>query len=67
MDDSSRPKRAPAFSGRPADVDFTSKKESGLSFEDMMLKFKQSSDEKISVLKRKNNDVKRTRKSSQVK
>ena len=67
MEDDHRPKRAPVFNGRPADVDFTSKKDSGLSFEDMMLKFKQSSDEKISVLKRKNNDVKRTRKGSQSK
>ena len=67
MEDDKRPKPAPAFSGRPADVDFTAKKENGLSFEDMMLKFKQSSDEKISVLKRKNNDIKRTRKGSPVK
>ncbi len=64
MEDEPRAKRAPVFSGKPADVDFSSRKDNGLSFEDMMLKFKQSSDEKISMLKRKNNDVKRTRRGS---
>lgn len=58
-----RPQKAPPFSGKPADVDFSSKKDSGMSFESMMLRFKQSSDEKISTLKRKNNETRRPRRS----
>lgn len=40
------------FSGRPAEVDFSSGQQSELSFEDKMAKFKQSSDERMLDIKR---------------
>ncbi len=40
---------------------WTAKKSEAVSFEDMMSKFKQTSDEKFSDLKRKNPDAKRNR------
>ncbi len=40
---------------------WTAKREDGGSFEDMMSRFKQVSDDKFSDLKRKNNDAKRPR------
>lgn len=42
-------------------VVWTPKKQEPASFEDMMAKFKQASEEKMSDLKRKNNDTKRTK------
>lgn len=49
----------------PAEPDgsyvWTAKKDEATSFEDMMNKFKQTSDEKFSDLKRKNPDAKRNR------
>ena len=51
--------------GPPAEPDgsyvWTAKKSEATSFEDMMSKFKQTSDEKFSDLKRKNPDAKRNR------
>lgn len=51
----------------PAVVDssyvWTAKKSESVSFEDMMSKFKATSDEKFSDLKRKNPDAKRSRRS----
>ena len=49
-----RPQRQPRpqFNGRPAEIDFQSKKNENMSFEDMMLKYKQVSEDKMSDLKR---------------
>ena len=44
---------------------WTSKKSESASFEEMMNKFKQTSDEKFSDLKRKNPDAKKNRRSGQ--
>lgn len=44
---------------RPADIDWSSKNDEGLSFEDKLNKFKQDSDEKMLALKR-SNDSKRS-------
>jgi len=44
--------RAPAFSGRPDDVDWSSSSSRSDNFEDMMSRFKATSDEKFSDLKR---------------
>ncbi len=46
-----KPKNEP-FSGRPVEVDFSSEQSVGLSFEDKMAKFKQSSDERMLDIKR---------------
>lgn len=61
-----RPKKvaqAP-FSGRPDGAEWTARRNDNLSFEDMMLKFKQTSDDKFSDLKRKNTVVKRGKRSA---
>lgn len=47
----SRPPR-PAFDGKPQEIDFQSKRNDSMSFEDMMLKYKQVSEDKMSDLKR---------------
>jgi S1 RNA binding domain protein len=48
---------------RPTGAEWTARRQDNLSFEDMMNKFKQTSDDKFSDLKRKNmGDVKRTAK-----
>ncbi len=44
--------RRPVFSGRPDDVDWSSSSSRSGSFEDMMSRFKATSDEKFSDLKR---------------
>lgn len=46
---------------------WTAKKSEAVSFEDMMSKFKATSDEKFSDLKRKNPDAKRSRRSGSMK
>lgn len=46
---------------------WTAKKSEAVSFEDMMSKFKATSDEKFSDLKRKNPDVKRSRRQGAMK
>ncbi len=57
------PKQAPRRNNQPpkADASFvwTSKPQEASSFEDMMNKFKQASDEKFSDLKKKNADLRR--------
>lgn len=57
--------RAPAKAAKP-DNSFVwmPKKNEGASFEDMMSKFKQTSDEKMSDLKRKNADTRRAKRGS---
>ena len=45
---------------RPAQVEWTPRRQEPASFEDMMSKFKQSSDEKFSDLKRKNGEQRRS-------
>lgn len=57
---SPRPDNSPA---QPAPV-WTPKKSESASFEDMMAKFKQTSDEKFSDLKRKNPDTRRPKRSA---
>lgn len=61
-----KPERKPKLPPKP-DNSFvwTEKKTEPASFEDMMNKFKQVSDDKFSDLKRKNADVKRTRRTTQ--
>ena len=62
-----RAPRQPVTSpGRPGDFEWKSSKSaaSGGSFEDMMSRFKQTSDEKFSDLKRKNVEVRRTKRGS---
>lgn len=49
---SSAPRRPATFSGRPADVEWSSSSSRSGSFEDMMTRFKAASDEKMSDLKR---------------
>lgn len=46
---------------------WTSSKNEGSSFEDMLSKFKQTSDEKFSDLKRKNQDVRRSKRGAPMK
>ncbi len=46
---------------RPADVDWSRPQNSGMSFEDMLQKFKQESDEKISTLKTAVKETRRPR------
>ena len=62
MDPQSRQqRRRPAVSpGRPDGFEWTAKKQDNLSFEDMMSKFKSSSEEKMSDLKRKNAGMSRS-------
>lgn len=50
---------------RPTGGEWVAKRQDNMSFEDMMNKFKQTSDDKFSDLKRKNNDTKRTSKRGQ--
>ncbi len=55
-------KKPAAVPERPTGGEWTARKEESMSFEDMMNKFKQTSDDKISGLKKKNNlDVRRSR------
>lgn len=62
-DDRERPRRQRAFTPPKPDNSFvwTATKNEGASFEDMMNKFKQTSDEKFSDLKRKNVEVRRVK------
>lgn len=56
------PKRPAAVPDRPTGGEWVARREESMSFEDMMNKFKQTSDDKISGLKKKNNlDVRRSR------
>lgn len=48
-------------SSRPADIDWSKKANTGMSFEDMLSKFKQESDEKISSLKTYSRETRRPR------
>lgn len=50
--------KAPAFSGVPAEIDFSRHSDESLSFEDKMAKFKATSDERMQDIKR-NTDSKR--------
>ena len=60
-----KPQGAPAQKSRP---EFSSaRKPAPTSFEEMMAKFKQTSDEKFSDLKRKNPDARRTKRGSGIK
>lgn len=55
------PRPAPQPSpGRPGDFEWQSRRNDSGSFEDMMSRFKQTSDEKISDLKRSRNDPRRS-------
>ena len=55
-----RPPRRPAQSpGGPGGAQWQSRRNEPMSFEDMMSKFKQSSDEKLSDIKRKSGDGRR--------
>ena len=57
--------RAPRVAPKPDNsVVWTPKSQEGASFEDMMAKFKQTSEEKMSDLKRKNNDTRRSKRAS---
>lgn len=57
--------RAPRVAPKPDNsVVWTPKSQEGASFEDMMAKFKQTSEEKMSDLKRKNNDTRRPKRAS---
>lgn len=57
--------RAPRVAPKPDNsVVWTPRSQEGASFEDMMAKFKQTSEEKMSDLKRKNNDTRRPKRSS---
>lgn len=62
-DDRERPRRQRTFTPPKPDNSFvwTATKNEGASFEDMMNKFKQTSDEKFSDLKRKNVEVRRVK------
>ena len=48
-------------SSRPADIDWSKKANTGMSFEDMLSKFKQESDEKMSSLKTYSRETRRPR------
>ena len=57
--------RAPRVAPKPDNsVVWTPKSQEGASFEDMMAKFKQTSDEKFSDLKRKNPDTRRPKRAA---
>ena len=62
-------KRQHTPKAEPAPIDstyvWTAKKSESASFEDMMSKFKQTSDEKFTDLKRKNPDAKKNRRAGQ--
>ena len=64
-----REKRPYTPKSEPAPIDssfvWTAKKSESTSFEEMMNKFKQTSDEKFSDLKRKNPDAKKNRRAGQ--
>lgn len=49
-----QPSQKPNTPIRPADIDWTARNDSELSFEDKLTKFKQDSDEKMLALKRSN-------------
>ena len=58
----SAPRRPVAPPDRPTGGEWVERRADNLSFEDMMSKFKQTSDDKMSDLKRKNNgEVRRTK------
>lgn len=59
-----RPRHTPSDNKPDMSYVWTSKKNEPSSFEDMMSKFKQTSDEKFSDLKRKNFETKRPRRGS---
>lgn len=60
-----RQPKAPRQAPKPDNsVVWAPKKQEGASFEDMMAKFKQTSEEKMSDLKRKNNDTRRPKRAS---
>ena len=62
------PRRAPQSENKiDSSYTWTPRKSEPASFEDMMNKFKQTSDEKFSDLKRKNPEVKRTKRGAGVK
>ncbi len=73
MENEKKPERAPRRQNSQSDnkIDssytWTPRKSECTSFEDMMSKFKQTSDEKFSDLKRKNPEVKRTKRGAGVK
>ena len=46
----------PRAPGRPSGYEWSARRNDGLSFEDMMSRYKQQSEDKFSDLKRKNND-----------
>lgn len=56
-----RPGRKPPVTppARPTGGEWTARRTENLSFEDMMSRFKQNSDDKFSDLKKKNSDLKR--------
>lgn len=60
-------KAAPAKAGIDSTYTWTPKKSEPASFEEMMNRFKQTSDEKFSDLKRKNPDANRTKRGSGMK
>ncbi len=60
----SRPQKAPAPDFQSPQAVWTPKKSESTSFEDMMAKFKQTSDEKFSDLKRKNPDTRRPKRAA---
>ncbi len=59
-----RERKAPAQPKPDGSYTWTPRKQEPVSFEEMMNKFKQTSDEKFSDLKRKNPDAKRSRRST---
>lgn len=73
MENDKKPERGPRRQNTQSDnkIDssytWTPRKSEPASFEDMMNKFKQTSDEKFSDLKRKNPEVKRTKRGAGVK
>jgi S1 RNA binding domain protein len=61
MENVDKPRHAPSASqGRPDNASRNFNKPESNSFEDMLNKFKQTSDDKFSDLKKKNSDVKRS-------
>lgn len=54
------PRPAPVNPGRPGDFEWQSRRNDSGSFEDMMSRFKQTSDEKMSDLKRNGIDTRRS-------
>lgn len=58
------PRKPVAPPERPTGSEWSARRSDSMSFEDMMSKFKQTSDDKFSDLKRKNNgEIKRTKRS----